>query len=131
LAVQIEADPESSVVAGLPFLLHVNVTNTGTTHAEEVTVLVPLPQELRSMEFKAAAIQLTMDGTSEGQPPNWVQNIDGATFRATLHIPVLSAGKTAQFLILYPRIDQQGYNITCIALVGGQEITRETQHIRP
>ena len=131
LAVQIEADPESSVVAGLPFLLHVNVTNTGTTHAEEVTVLVPLPQELRSMEFKAAAIQLAMDGTSEGQPPNWVQNIDGATFRATLHIPVLSAGKTAQFLILYPRIDQQGYNITCIALVGGQEITRETQHIRP
>jgi len=131
LTIKIEPDPESPVIAGERFLLHVNVTNTGATNAENVLILVPLPQELRGIEFRAGSLQLAMDGTSEGQPADWVQNIEAPTFRAALQIPMLPAGKTAHYQILYPRIDQQGHNITCVVLVGGQEVTRETEHIRP
>jgi len=119
------------VIAGSPFLLQVSVTNTGTTNAENVSVVVPLPQEFRGMEILAEWAQLTMDGTPEWKPANWAGIIEQLHHRAILQIPVLPSGRTAQFFIEYPRIEQQGHNVTCVVLVGGQEVARETEHIRP
>ena len=130
-AVQIEPNPLSPVIADNPFTLQIRVTNTGTTNAEDVAVLVPLPQEFRGQIIEAGWEQLAIDGASEGRPADWNAVVESLHHRVTLRVPVLSAGKTARLLILYPRIDQQGHNITCVVLVGGQEVTRETQNIQP
>ena len=107
------------------------VTNTGRTNAEDVAIMVPLPQEFRGMEIIGGSAQLAVDGTQDAEPADWEGIIDTLHHRAILKIPVLTAGKTAQFDILYPRIDQQGYDITCVVFVGGQEVARETERIVP
>lgn len=131
LSVHIEPHPLYPVAAGSAFLLQVRVANTGTTDAKNVAMLVPLPQEFRGQEINAGWEQLATTGETEGKPADWQGNIETLSHRATLQIPVLAAGKTAQFWVLYPTIGSQGYDITCIVLVDRQEVARKTQQIKP
>jgi hypothetical protein len=140
LAVQIapEPNPVLPITPGQPFRFYIRLTNTGTTDASNVTLLVPLPEEFRgrridadwSTDWETLAVE-RRSPTSEGKPAGWEVGIDNRGHQAALQIPLLSPGKTAYLLIEYPDIDSRGHNITCTVYAGEERITQGSQQIVP
>jgi len=138
LSAQIEPVPSTPIALGQPFQFYARVANTGTTDANNVQVFIQLPEEFRGREITADWSTdwnlLAAEGrrrSTEGKPTDWRVGIDPPTNRAVVEVPVLAVGRTIYFLLEYPAIGPQGYNIVYIVLVNGQEVTRGDRTITP
>jgi len=134
LSVEIAPHPSVPVQLGQPLRFFVRITNTGTTEARNLVALVEFPPEVPVASIIGTSVPLTIDGRDpapEGMPNNRALGFDPNAHQAGFVIPSLSPGVTAHAELQYPAIGPQGYNIVCIVLVDGQEVTREFQTITP
>ena len=138
VSIQIEPVPTALIVQGQPFRFYVRVTNTGTIDANNVTVLVQLPEEFRdrtiaadwSTDWNLLAVEGREPSTA-GKPTGWTTGQDKVGNQAALLIPTFSSGSTAFFLLEYPPIGPQGYNIVCTVVADETLIGRESRRIAP
>ncbi|MCL2005538.1 MAG: hypothetical protein FWG73_05170 [Planctomycetaceae bacterium] len=131
LSVQLEPHWETPVMLNNMFVLNANVTNTGTADVRNMMIVIPLPNEFRGQTILAGSEQLASDGTIERPKPDWTGDNDEVNHQVRLQVPVLAAGKTAQFQVKYPTIGLQGYEITCTVFVEGQQVAQGTRRIVP
>ncbi|MDR0326836.1 MAG: hypothetical protein LBI05_00920, partial [Planctomycetaceae bacterium] len=144
LEVQIapEPNPVFPITPGRPFRFYIRLTNTGTTDASGVTMLVPLPEELRgrgrgfqvdwSDNWESLAVEGREQDNTVGKPADWRVGLDPrGQYQVLFYIPLFSPGKTAYLLVEYPDIDTLGHHITCTVYAGGDRITQGSQQIVP
>jgi len=112
------------VQSGQPFQFYVRINNTGTTAAKNVRAYIQLPPEFRGQPVGG-------EPSAEGKLSGWVAGIRESQNIAELQVPTLAAGRTAEFTLEYPSIDQQGHTITCTVFADGQQVAQETQRIAP
>ena len=118
---------------------YVHVANTNTSDANNVLLLVPLPEELRNHTIDAdwstdwdllPVVEGREISPIAGKPAGWRAGQDKTKNLAFLQAPTLSAGKEFYLLLEYPTIPQ-GYNITCSVQVDGQQVEQASRRIVP
>ena len=116
---------------------YVRVANTGTSDAQNVILLVPLPDELRgrtidadwSTDWNLLAVE-GRDPSLAGKPADWLVRQDSTNRHLVMvQAPTLSAGKEFYLLLEYPVIDRVEYNVSCTVYVEGQPVERASLRI--
>lgn len=121
---EIVSKPPVPVQAGQPFQFYVRINNTGVTEARNIKAYIQLPQEFRGQHIGG-------EPSAEGKLNGWVAGIHEVQHIAELQVPMLAAGRTAEFQLEYPSIDQRGHTITCTVFADGQRITQESRRLEP
>ena len=134
LSVEMLPNPYVPVRLGQPFRFLVRITNTGATEIRNIVAFIPFPTDVVLNSIIGISTPLTVDGrppTPADEPKNMALGFHPNAHQAGFVISSLKAGETAHAELQYPTIGQQGYNISCIVLVEGEEVMREARTISP
>jgi hypothetical protein len=128
----------SPIEQGKPVQFYVHVKNSGTTDARNIMLLIPLPAELRDVtimsDWNTEWGHLAVGDRKHspiGKPSDWRAGLTPDGSQALLQASVLAPDKEFFFLLEYPTIEQQGYNITCTVYANDEPVANGARLIAP